>query len=391
MPEAVTDTASTMSAPVTLRPLAAHGIDPARGFLPAQDPPTSLPPGFAAWDRLAARMPFLLRAGRFRAEARLVPELSAEGLEGPAAERAFLLLTGFASAWVFGEAPVEPRLPANLARPLAALAAALDRPAIAAHATLVLHNWVRPDPDRPLGLDNVDTAYDFLGGVDEKWFFLATLGVELAGAPLLVALHEAATRSATPDSDLAAPLEDAATHLTATIAALEEMRRWCDPHVFYRRVRPFLASWPAPGLVLEGTGLPPQALPGGSAAQSSLLQAVDAALGIRHPSPLTGDFLNGMRRFMPLAHRAFLAELEAASRIRERVQQTGPDSPAARAYDACIAGVAELRRRHMALATDYITKQSGGTDAVGTGGTPFNDFLRAARRETRDSAVATPR
>jgi indoleamine 2,3-dioxygenase len=382
------ETAAETQAPPVLKPLMAYGIDPVRGFLPAQDPPSALPPAFAAWDALAARMPFLLRAGRFRAEAAGVAELDASGLDGPDAERAFLLLTGFASAWVFGEAPANPHLPANLARPLAALAAALDRPAIAAHATLVLHNWVRPDPDRPLGLDNVDTAYDFLGGVDEKWFFLATLGVELAGAPLLVALHDAATRSAAPDADLAAPLEEAATRLDATIAALEDMRRWCDPHVFYRRLRPFLASWPAPGLVLEGTGLPPQPLPGGSAAQSSLLQAVDAALGIRHPSPLTGEFLTGMRRFMPRAHRAFLGDLEAASRVRENVLRAGPDSAAARAYDACIAGVAELRRRHMALAADYITKQSGGADATGTGGTPFNDFLRAARRETRDSAVA---
>ena len=47
--------------------LSDYDVHPARGFLPAEDPLTSLPPAFGAWDELGAQLPAVLLAGRVRA------------------------------------------------------------------------------------------------------------------------------------------------------------------------------------------------------------------------------------------------------------------------------------------------------------------------------------
>ena len=90
-----------------------------------------------------------------------------------------------ANAQVHGGAEPATRLPAGVAVQLAALAAAMDRMPIVTHASMVLQNWRRIDPDAPLSADTAALQVGFMGGVDEAWFFLATLEVELAGAPAL--------------------------------------------------------------------------------------------------------------------------------------------------------------------------------------------------------------
>ncbi|KYO19103.1 indoleamine 2,3-dioxygenase 2 [Alligator mississippiensis] len=60
-----------------------------------------------------------------------------------------------------------------------------------------------------------------------------------------------------------------------------------DPDTFYTTIRLFLSGWrdnPAmqAGLLYEGESELPQAYSGGSAAQSTVLHAFDAFLGIRH-------------------------------------------------------------------------------------------------------------
>ncbi|GHE41981.1 hypothetical protein [Streptomyces capitiformicae] len=75
--------------------------------------------------------------------------------------------------------------------------------------------------------------------------------------------------------------------------AFLDVERWCDHYVFYHRIRPFLTGWSAPGLRFEGVDREPLVLAGGSAAQSSLIQAFDAGLDIPHPHGMTAGFLTG--------------------------------------------------------------------------------------------------
>jgi indoleamine 2,3-dioxygenase len=273
--------------------------------------------------------------------------------------------------------------------PFVTLSRQLGRPPIILHASGVLNNWRRLDPARPLALDNVDTQATFTGSFDEKWFYLATLGVELAGAPAIAALASAVTASENADeAALAAHLTALEAAIRQMTTALMRMTESCDPYVFYHRIRPWLAGWPSPGLVYAGTSTTPQVWAGGSAAQSSLLQSIDAGLGIRHEHAHTRDFLEAMLQYMPPKHRAFVTTLRETSSIRERSLR---GSIALReAYNASIAAADEFRRKHIGLTSQYIVKQASthvGPGTTGTGGTDFVEFLRESRIETARSQL----
>jgi indoleamine 2,3-dioxygenase len=373
-----------MTAPQSID-LSAFGVSPARGFVPDRDPLDQLPDRFRALDDLAPMIPALVMNRDVRRFLTALPELDVSALANDAeAERAFLIMTALTMAYVWGGREPDFTLPRNIAKPLLALSQRLGRPPIVMHATLVLHNWRRLDQARPVTLDNLDTQFTFTGAFDEKWFYLATLGVELAGAPAILALAEAVSASQGNDDEaIAGHLVTLETGIKAMSAALMRLTERCDPYIFYHRIRPYLAGWPAPGLTYDGTGLPPQVWAGGSAAQSSLLQSIDAGLGIRHDHAHTRDFLEAMLQYMPPNHRAFVAELRRRSAIRDRV--TDGAKALRDAYNACIAAADEFRRKHIGLTSQYIVKQASvhvGPGTTGTGGTDFVEFLRESRLET---------
>ncbi|GAA4523776.1 PrnB family protein [Amycolatopsis samaneae] len=381
----------TIAVPVATD-LATYDIDAGRGFVPGTDPVPALAPRYRPWERLAADLGALLMTGRLRAAVAALPELPTEHLDGPGErERAFLLLSCLGNAYMWAEPVAAERFPAALAVPWCRLAEELGRPPILAHSSIVLTNWRRLVPDEPLSLTNIDTAVTFLGGVDEKWFYLATVGVELAGAPALPLLAAAQHAVAADDADrLTAALRALEPVLAATTRAFLDVERWCDPHVFYHRVRPFLAGWPAPGVVYEGVWDHPRVFTGASAAQSSLIQAFDAGLGVPHPHERTGGFLRGMRAHMPLPHRRFLADLEAGPSVHDYAARR-PDRPQLTdAYNACVRAVSELRARHLGLTGRYIGRFERSGAAKGTGGTDFVRLLVQAREETRARELGGP-
>ena len=369
--------------------LADYDIDEVRGFVPGRDPLQALPPPFDAWDRIAEQLHLLTMTSRTHAVLAAMPELDASGLTGIEQQRrAFLLLTAFANTWLVGPNATL-TIPRCISVPLIKLAKALGRKPITHHGTIVLSNWRRLDLAKPLSLDNIDTLVSFRGSIDEKWFFLSTVGAELAGAPALPKLVHAVDAAAKRDhAGLRAVLSEVADITAETTVAFMRVRESCDPYIFYTHVRPYLASWPAPGVVYEATGVGPVVYSGGSAAQSALLQAIDAALGITHEHALTRDFLMSMRDYMPPKHRAFIEDLAAHSRVRAVVLEPQAPADLRAAYDACIGAMDELRRKHFGLVSEYITKQMPpNAEAVGTGGTSFNDFLRQSRLETARAKV----
>lgn len=366
--------------------LAEFDIDPVRGFVAPEDPLDALPAPFAAWDALARDLNAALLSGHARARIAALPVLDPSSLSGRGEqERAMLLLSVFANAHVHAGPEPALRLPAGVAVPLMAMAERLDRVPIVTHASMALNNWRRLDRTAPLSPDNADCQITFLGGPDERWFFLATIGVELDGAPALPVLaglgaHVAAGRTEQVGESLRA-IEAA---LRAIRRALGRMGEWCAPAAFYSRIRPWLASWPAPGVIYEGVDEEPRLYFGGSAAQSALIQSFDAALGVAHPGAETGRFLGEMRRYMPAPHRAFLAALEEGPDLRSFVEaRARAGAPALMAaHDAALTALGDLRRDHMAMAARYISAQAADDSGIGTGGTAFVPFLREARAET---------
>lgn len=377
--------------------MSARGIDPAafgvsreRGFVPAQDPLDRLPPAFQPWDEAIAALPALIMNFTVRRRVTELPELPVDDLHSEGElERAMTILCALTMAHVWtGDTP-DFTLPRNIAVPLVDVAKRIGRPPIVQHATLVLNNWRRLDPKRPLALDNLDTQLTFTGSFDEKWFYLATLGVELAGAPAMAALAEAAERSKdSTDGELEILLTPVDSGIKAMTAALLRVRERCEPYIFYHRIRPHLAGWPAPGLVYSGAANTPQVWSGGSAAQSALLQSIDAALHIEHDKPVTREFLDAMLQYMPPKHRGFVAALHSYSKIRERA--LSGKASLRDAYNACIAATDELRRKHIGITSEYILQQAKvvvGPGTTGTGGTDFVEFLRELRIETARSQL----
>lgn len=368
--------------------LADYDIDPVRGFVPGHDPLLALPMPYDAWDRVAAQLPVLTMRQRTHQVLAAMPVLDAAGLVRiDQQRRGFLLLTAFVNTWLVGPGATT-TIPASISVPLIALSRTLGRKPITHHGTIVLDNWRRLDTTKPLAMDNVDTLVSFRGSIDEKWFFLSTVGAELAGAPVLPRLLDAVNAAEQGDLQrLGDTLRAISALISATTTAFLSVRESCDPYIFYTYVRPYLASWPAPGVTYEGTGIGPVVYNGGSAAQSALLQSIDAALGITHEHELTRGFLMSMRDYMPPRHRAFVEDVGRGSTVRAVVARSD-DVAVLACYNACIAAMDELRRKHMGLVSEYITRQMPpSASAIGTGGTNFNDFLRQTRVETVTSKI----
>ena len=156
-----------------------------RGFLPREDPRDLLPDRFAPWEATLARLSALMTAGRLRDEVDRWPELKAGSLETVAdLNRAMLLLSVVGNAYVWAGPTPATSVPETIAVPWSVVADKLGRPPILSHASVVLQNWRRLDPAGPLELDNLATQATVLGGMDEQWFYLVTVAIEAAGAPV---------------------------------------------------------------------------------------------------------------------------------------------------------------------------------------------------------------
>lgn len=372
---------------------------PLRGFLPLEDPLLRLPEPFGAWEEIARTLPKLLVGGRLRAALAELPPFPVEHLaREPELERAMVILSFLGHAWVWGEDPPVGRLPAHLAVPWQAVAGRLGRPPVLSYASYALHNWRRLDPSGPVALGNIVLTQNFLGGLDEEWFVLVHVDIEARAAPAIAALAPAWQAAAGGDvQGLAAGLETVAEGLEAILETLERMPERCDPYIYFHRVRPYIHGWkdhPAlpEGVVYEGVaeyGGRPRLFRGETGAQSSIIPALDAFLGIVHRSDPLRAYLLEMRDYMPPAHRDFVAALEAGSPVRDLVTRWRAGRPELRrAYNRCVLLLHRFRTIHVGFAARYVQEQSQKNAAnptgVGTGGTPFMRYLEKHRRETED-------
>ena len=364
-----------------LRQLAAAGGVPGpRGFLPPYEPLRRLPPAFEAWEEMAKDVSARYLVGRVRRDLAALPELDPAPLaDGPEVERAMLLLTFFAGAYVHATEPPAASLPPPLARPLVALSRRLGRPPILSHASLAMHNWRRLDPSGPIEVENLVNLVGIHGSTDETWFLTIAVAIEACGGeePARIVRMEMAAEEGDAET-VAAELGRLSETIGRITVLTERTREGCDPHVFYHRVRPPFSGWFEPGVRYEGTDLAePLVLAGGSAAQSPLIQSFDAALSVEQPGAARGPHLD-MRRYMNPRHRRFIEAVEASGSVRRFAAATG-DRAVRNAYDSALEALAELRRVHMAIVNDYIVRQADpGTAARGTGGTDFRRFLGGA-------------
>jgi indoleamine 2,3-dioxygenase len=151
---------------------------------------------------------------------------------------------------------------------------------------------------------------------------------------------------------------------------LERMPEGCDPYIYYQRVRPYIHGWkdhPAlpQGLLYESVdafGGRPQQFRGETGAQSAIIPALDAVLGIDHEQDPLRHFLQEMRDYMPARHRAFVAAIERIGSVRCCVLDNHRRHPPLRTlYNRCIEQIHRFRATHLRRASDRSVTASGDT------------------------------
>ena len=389
--------------------LSEYEISPERGFLP-QDPLGYLPDS-PALNNLGHELPKLLSARtvrRFINEQRqLLPSIpSTWRVEEYRAAMRILSFCGHAYIWEVPDQPAE-TLPPQLAQPWHEIARRLGRPPVLSYASYALDNWRRLDKTKPIQLGNIVLLQNFLGGVDEEWFVVVHIQIEREAGPGLAGLLRAMNGAAVDKKDeVLFGLKSLAWAQTEMRDTLIRMKERCDPYVYYNRVRPYIHGWKnSPSLPnglsyedVESYAGQPQQFRGETGAQSTIVPCFDAGLGITHaPGPLT-LYLEEMRDYMPPRHRAFLKALETAVDDRGRPLLAGyvrdrklsaPELWAA--YSDCVDLLAKFREIHIGYADSYIHRQhqshASNPTSVGTGGTPFMQYLQKHLDETKQALV----
>jgi indoleamine 2,3-dioxygenase len=385
--------------------LSDYGMSRERGYLSHYEiDEIALPAFLAPVVEVAGQLSDLLTSGRVRHWLGRFddPRLEEWAREAPEEQirTAMVHYSFLVQAYVWGQPEPPSSLPANLARPIVAIADRLGQAPLLPYSGYVLDNWARIDKAGPITLENIFMHQNFLGGSDENWFVMVHVAIEAEAGVLLdnaTKLLAVAREGDKPEAERLLVEMDAAWE--RIYAHFGRMPERCDPYVYFHRVRPYIHGWannPAldGGLIYDGVekfGGKPQALRGQTGSQSSIVPAMDALFAIGHSADPLKTFLDELHQYRPVPHRRFIEDLAAQSTLRAFVADSGSDSLKA-AFNACLEQSARFRTRHLEYAASYINKQAGsipGNDPdVGTGGTPFMRYLKKHRDENRAQLVS---
>ncbi|XP_036733376.1 indoleamine 2,3-dioxygenase 2 isoform X1 [Manis pentadactyla] len=393
------------------------------GFL-LPNPLKELPDHYRPWMEIVNELPHLIEIHQLRTQVNKhcgtrpvdlghqslpMPLLNCQFLKGYREQRlAHLVLSFITMGYVWQEGETQPGevLPRSLALPFVEVSRQLGLPPILVHSDLVLTNWMTRNPERTLDISNLDTIVSFPGGESLRGFILVTVLVEKAAVPGIKALTQGVNailqRS---QNSLLQALQQLRLSIQDVTRTLGQMHDYVDPDIFYAVIRIFLSGWkdnpalPA-GLIYEGVSGEPLKYSGGSAAQSSVLHAFDAFLGVHH-SKGSVEFLHRMRDYMPPSHKAFIEEIHLAPSLRDHILASG-DGQLLAAYNQCLEALAELRSYHLTVVTKYIVtaaaKAKGkrpshlpgpprALEGTGTGGTMVLSFLKSVRDKTLEAVL----
>ncbi|KAF1983127.1 indoleamine 2,3-dioxygenase family protein [Aulographum hederae CBS 113979] len=371
--------------------LSDYDVSAIHGFLPTETPLEQLPdPYYAPWETIIRNLQGLVLSRRLRGLVDTLPVLSTELLHTePEWRRAYQVLAFIAHAYIWGDPPLD-RVPPSISIPFLATCRHLELPPVATYAGVVLWNWKPFLPYEPIdNLENISTLHTFTGSLDESWFYLVSVAIEARGAPLITLMLDAISAARYNDSKtITECLRTFAETLDDLGTLLVRMYENCDPHVFYHRIRPFLAGSKnmadagLPNGVLFDDGTPEAQyvqFSGGSNAQSSIIQFFDIVLGVEHrptgekqpssgsdeeqaPHVPTGapsnNFIKDMRTYMPGPHRRFLEHVSLVSNIRDYVASHTSNRALCTAFDAALAMLRAFRDKHIQMVSRYIILKS---------------------------------
>lgn len=362
------------------------GITAERGFLISPDPLITPQHTPAELLDLAAHTPELLHNRQLRQRLDNLPVYDLDAVlsvdaDLRAAERLMQIYGYLASAYVYAVPDdAAKRIPRGVAVPLVSLARRVERPPILSYTGYTLGNWRRIDPSQSIALDNLEPLQLFNGSADERGFILTHVDIEARAGVALDGVRRAADAARNQDvPTVERALADVVHGLDSVIAMFHRMPDQCDTDAYYWQVRPYSFSFS--DVIYEGVeafGGEPQSFRGQTGAQSSVIPALVAALGLRHEQSAMTQHTTIMRQYMPAPHRAFIAEMEQST-IRAFVQSRS-ESTLREVYNECLRRLLDFRRWHLHIASIYVAQKVA--NPLGTGGTPFMDWLRQLTDET---------
>ncbi|XP_053387702.1 myoglobin-like [Mercenaria mercenaria] len=370
------------------------------GFL-IEEPLEYLPEYFQQWNSVAKAMPELVKTKQLRDAVHKMTLLNFKQLHGHRQYRLAhlqLSLIAVGYIWQEGDSGAAKTLPENLSVPWCGVSEYVGLQPVICHASLVLCNWRYTDDGR-----TVECLYKLPGGSDAEWFITVTVRTELAFAEGLQNLMQVLNYAELNNKQ---ELVDCLIKATQTVKSMQKtvstMHEKLSAEIFYDVMRPFLTGWggagsPLPdGIIYEGVNDKPMKMTGGSAAQSSTIQCIDAILGVKH-SQENNDFLMNMRHYMPPSHREFLSAIERESKVKS-VVETCDCVKLREAYNQCVKAVVDFRSYHIQIVTKYIVlmanRESRNKDyeslaTMGTGGSSILPFLKSLRSTTSDCLKET--
>ena len=358
------------------------------GFLPNKIS-TLLSNEFDDVEYIAKNLPKILANNQIEYEVlNLETEKDISNLSIDELERAMLLYSYIGHGYIWGGTSIEKVIPKNISKTWYKISQKLDRPPILSYASYALNNWKLQDVNKPFDLENIRILQNFLGGIDEDWFIMIHIAIEHEAKEILNNLK---TYYLDKNEDQSY-LENALVSIKKINQIMNRMPEKCDPFIYYNRVRPYIFGWknnPATpnGVIYEGVeeyGGTPQLFRGETGAQSSIVPALDALLGVTHSNDPLKEYLDEMRLYMPKEHRNLLNDLDQWSDNNRR-NSVREDSSVVLS-DKIIKEVHAFRNKHLEYARIYIHEQSlsnqNNSNVVGTGGTPFMKYLDKHLQET---------
>lgn len=299
-------------------------------------------------------------------------------------------------------------IPPILGRPWYESSKALGIPPVLTHAAVDLWNWKLRDESGKFELDNLQSINTMCDTLDarrsEEWFYLIMVAIE-GECGGLVKLFEKTTNEFEKDDfnydviyDNMIKIKGLLTHQRDL---MKRIREHCEPELFYNQLRKYLwgSDKVVGGVTLIGVELIESdeshyidvkiEYGGGSAAQSSLIQAEDIFFAIKHPRD---EFLKRMRDYMPIKHREYLENMEKNVNMREFLESLIKVSfdykQLMPIYNECVDLIADFRKVHKGVVAEYIIQQMPkNVDGTGTGGTPLQTYLREKVNETEEVKI----
>lgn len=305
-------------------------------------------------------------------------------------------------------------IPEAIGIPLLLVSAELEIPPILTFSDTVLYNWdFRNQPnleDAVPTLDNIRTQTMFTNLTDEEEFYLCSARIELRGVEILELMRVTMDETFVGDVIAVGRIKEYLHTIAGVIDQLRvlllDVKKSCDPDVYYNQVRPWFrgedsaensCKWVFEGIEKYPQLRVPTELSGPSAGQSSMIHVLDIFLGVDHQatSPGRPTFMSRMQSYMPKNHRLFLDHLKVNPRPLRNFVMDADDAELLAAYNHAVKSLKEFRDAHMIIATLYIVGPARRAARLapqdgpmkGTGGTDLVKFLKDTRARTTETLL----